>query len=289
MTQKRNHIENEHQLPEDWETIAGNVKPEFERSKDEVWSELMKDIDEKPAETKVIQMNWFRYAAAAVVMVLLSSVGFMRFYSETISTPAGQHASAVLPDGSSVELNAASELSFHPYWWRFSRDINFEGEAFFNVKKGSAFKVSSETGTTEVLGTSFNINSRDKGYQVYCKTGKVGVSNTSSKVVLEPQQLARLNAEGSLDKRDVTSDDEFIGWVNNRFVFNAAPFEKVLREIELQYDVSISISQGDFSSLTFTGAFAQTEDEKQTLEIVGNSMGVKFEQTAIGKYSVKKS
>jgi ferric-dicitrate binding protein FerR (iron transport regulator) len=289
MSSNKQHINEEHRLPEEWEEVVGKTQPKFNKSKEAVWSEMMGQIDEQPRQPKVIQMNWFRYAAAAVLVLALTSVSFMRFSTQTITAPAGQHASALLPDGSQVELNAASEISFHPYWWRFSRDVNFEGEAFFDVKKGSSFSVMSKNGTTTVLGTSFNINSRDNGYQVYCKTGKVGVSNNNSKVVLEPQQVARLNAEGSLDRTNVSSDDEFIGWINNRFVFNAAPFEKVVREIELQYDISISLSKADFSTLSFTGTFAKTEDEKQTLEIVGNSLGVEFEQTAIGAYSVKKN
>jgi ferric-dicitrate binding protein FerR (iron transport regulator) len=250
---------------------------------------MMSQIDEQPQEPKVIQMNWFRYAAAAVLVLALASVSFMRFSTQTITAPAGQHASALLPDGSQVELNAASEISYHPYWWRFSRDVNFEGEAFFDVKKGSAFRVVSKTGTTEVLGTSFNINSRYGDYEVFCKTGKVNVSKAQSAVILKPNQIAISTGDGDLQKTTAANVDEHLGWIDNRFVFNASSFEKVVREIELQYDISISLSQADFSTLSFTGTFAKTEDEKQTLEIVGNSLGVEFEQTAIGAYSVKKN
>lgn len=283
------HIKEEHQLPEDLEKIIGNSEPKFSKSKEEVWGQMMGEIDEKAEEPKVIQLNWFKYAAAAAVVLLLSTTAFLRFYTESVSVPAGLHSSVSLPDGSTVELNAATELSFHPFWWQFDRSVKMEGEAFFDVKKGSSFSVISRNGTTTVLGTSFNINSREDGYTVFCKTGKVSVQHETSKVVITPNESAQLKVNGELEKRADANGSEFIGWVDNQFVFNAAPFEKVVREIELQYDVSISLSQGDFSGLSFTGAFTQTEDAKQTLEIVGSALGVKFEQTAIGKYSVKRN
>lgn len=283
------HIKEEHQLPEDLEKIIGNSEPKFSKSKEEVWSQMMGEIDGKTQEPKIIQLNWFKYAAAAAVVLLLSTTAFLRFYTESVSVPAGLHSSVSLPDGSTVELNAATELSFHPFWWQFDRSVKMEGEAFFDVKKGSSFSVMSRNGTTTVLGTSFNINSREDGYTVFCKTGKVSVQHQASKVVITPNESAQLKANGELEKRTDANGSEFIGWVDNQFFFNAAPFEKVVREIELQYDVSISLSQADFSTLSFTGAFTQTEDAKQTLEIVGSALGVKFEQTAIGKYSVKRN
>ncbi|TNF27090.1 MAG: iron dicitrate transport regulator FecR, partial [Bacteroidetes bacterium] len=194
------HIKDEHQLPEDWEKIVRNSEPTFAKSKEDVWNEMMIDIDEKPTEPKVIQLNWFRYAAAAAIVLLLSTTAFLRFYTESVTTPAGLHSSVSLPDGSTVELNAATELSYHPYWWRFNRSVKMEGEAFFEVVKGSSFSVVSENGTTTVLGTSFNINSRENGYTVFCKTGKVSVEHESSKVVIAPNESAELQANGELQK-----------------------------------------------------------------------------------------
>ncbi|HAP70636.1 MAG TPA: hypothetical protein DCR04_13080, partial [Flavobacteriales bacterium] len=112
MSSKKQHINEEHRLPEEWEEVAGKTQPKFNKGKEAIWSEMMSQIDEQSEETKVIQMNWFRYAAAAVLVLALTSASFMRFYTETITAPAGQHASALLPDGSQVELNAASEISF---------------------------------------------------------------------------------------------------------------------------------------------------------------------------------
>jgi ferric-dicitrate binding protein FerR (iron transport regulator) len=281
------HINEEHQLPDDLEKIIGNSEPKFSKSKEEVWGQMMGEIDGKTQEPEVFQLNWFKYAAAAVVL-LLSTTAFLRFYTESVSVPAGLHSSVSLPDGSTVELNAATELSFHPFWWQFDRSVKMEGEAFFDVKKGSSFSVMSRNGTTTVLGTSFNINSRDSGYQVYCKTGKVSVQHEASKVVITPNESAQLKANGELEKRSDANGSEFIGWVDNQFIFNAKPLREVTREIELQYDIELNIVGNDVPDWKFTGAFNRSDDVKETLEVISNSMGLKFEQNAIGNYSLTK-
>ena len=282
------HINEEHQLPDDLEKIIGNSEPKFSKSKEEVWNQMMGEIDEKTQEPKVIQLNWFKYAAAAAVVLLLSTTAFLRFYTESVSVPAGLHSSVSLPDGSTIELNAATELSFHPFWWQFDRSVKMEGEAFFDVKKGSSFSVMSKNGTTTVLGTSFNINSREDGYTVFCKTGKVSVEREASKVVITPNESAQLKANGELEKRSDANGSEFIGWVDNLFIFNAKPLREVTKEIELQYDIELNIIGNDVADWKFTGAFNRSDDVKETLEVISNSMGLKFEQNAIGNYSVRK-
>ena len=64
------HIKDEHKLPEDWEKVARHSEPQFSRSKDDVWNDMVAQIHEQPAESKIIQLSWFKYAAAAVVLLL---------------------------------------------------------------------------------------------------------------------------------------------------------------------------------------------------------------------------
>ena len=101
----------------------------------------------------------------------------------------------ILPDGSIAQLNGSSTLKYHPYWWNISRNISLEGEAFFEVAKGSKFSVESKNGTTSVLGTSFNIYARSNQYEVVCVTGKVWVENATGEVstIITPNQKAVLS------------------------------------------------------------------------------------------------
>ena len=69
----------------------------------------------------------------------------------------------LLPDGSAVTLNANSKLQ---YYTHSARKVWLEGEAFFEVKKipetAEPFQVVTNDLTITVLGTTFNVNSRNE-------------------------------------------------------------------------------------------------------------------------------
>ncbi|NJO91798.1 MAG: FecR domain-containing protein [Chloroflexia bacterium] len=165
------------------------TKIHYSKSKEEVWSELDAKLG-KTKQAKVIKVNFKKiisYSAAAVLIVSIGIFSFIRYYSINVYCPNGQHSAITLPDGSKVTLNANSQLSYHPYWWKYSRKLDFSGEAFFEVTKGDKFSVVSKNGTTSVLGTSFNIFARDNDYRVHCITGKVKVEKENSGVIILTQ------------------------------------------------------------------------------------------------------
>ena len=163
--------------------IFSKLEAPFENSKEELRKKFSKQIEEKP-KAKVIRLDWVKYAVASVVLLLVGVTLFMKFNTQTIISNKGEHLSYILPDGSVIELNAETEISYKPYWWKFNREIKLTGEAFFDVKKGKKFNIISENGITEILGTSFNIYARDLDYQVFCKTGRVKVCSTKSNAEL---------------------------------------------------------------------------------------------------------
>ena len=89
-----------------------------------------------------------------------------RSYTVTEIAKRGSHLAVTLPDGSKVNLNADSRLTYKPYQWIISRNVELEGEAFFEVKQGKRFSVKSNQNKVNVLGTSFNIFSRPGNYRV---------------------------------------------------------------------------------------------------------------------------
>ena len=70
----------------------------------------------------------------------------------------GERSGVTLPDGTQVKLNAESSLSYTHDFGRELRQVNLEGEAYFEVTKDEArcFNVIMEGATIEVMGTSFN-------------------------------------------------------------------------------------------------------------------------------------
>lgn len=264
------------------------IELEYSVSKEKVWENLLFKLDAPKVHHRTISLtHYFRIAAAASLLLLFSVTGFLRFYSKNVMAPAGQHISFSLPDGSTVQLNAKSEFSFHPYWFAISRTLKLEGEGFFEVKKGKDFKVVSRLGETSVLGTSFNIFSRNNEYNVTCFTGKVRVVSAQSneRVLLNPNEKAYITKDGFLrfaqdaDARTVKS------WRDNMFVFTGSPIISVLEEVERQYNIKIHYLANP--GLTYTGNFSRSMSGKQVLDLVCTSLGIKFDAKSDTEFLVK--
>ena len=151
MTDKSRH--------KDHKKFFSKVDIPYSETKAEIWNKLSDQIDLKERRSSISLKpgkRYLWYATAACVSLIIGISIFIRFYSVEMNVPGGQHLATNLPDGSKVHLNAETRLSYKPYWWRFSRELKLEGEAFFKVNKGKKFSVRSEFGTTSVSGTSFN-------------------------------------------------------------------------------------------------------------------------------------
>jgi len=260
----------------------------FTVSKDEVWKNLSGQLDQPRIEVRSVSLNpFYRMAIAASLILLLGISGFMRFYTKTVFTSAGQHLTLCLPDSSVIELNAQSNVKFHPYWFSISRTLTLDGEAFFKVIHGNQFKVQSLKGETTVLGTSFNIYSRDNDYNVTCFTGKVKVVSAEKNeiVLLTPNEQAFINKDGFLRLVQEVNVKTVKSWRDNMFVFTGSPIFKVLHEIERQYNIKIQFKAD--SNLTYTGNFSKSLSEKEVLDLVCTSLGLKFEARSGNEFLVE--
>jgi len=263
-----------------------DVEVPWTKSKDDVWQDLESKIDAKEGKVRKLNSKAWTYAAAAMLLVFLSSGLFMRLYIEKVETNMAEHLTHQLPDGSTVELNAESSLSYNPFWWRFSRKLNFEGEGFFVVQKGKRFTVVSEVAETEVLGTSFTVYARNDQYEVSCYTGKVKVSsNTSSENdYLLPQQKTKLLDSGKLSPSDGIELGNPSPWKSGVFVYTASSLATVLDEIQRQYGIQINYEK--VLDYTYTGEIDVRKDLQTTLDLVCKPFRITFEQATKGEYKI---
>jgi ferric-dicitrate binding protein FerR (iron transport regulator) len=171
----------------------------------------------------------------------------------------------------------------------FSRKVSLEGEAFFEVNPGKKFEVASKYGKTVVLGTSFNIYSRNGSYQVTCMTGKVRViENTNGNiVVLLRGQKAVLNPHGTLDIQSGKPAEQSMAWIENKFSFTSVPLQQVFEEIGRQYGIII-IFPGNLEN-TYTGTFGRNMSIEQSLNLVCRPFNLKFSQQSKDEYIITRN
>lgn len=269
--------------------FLSELKPTYTKSKEDVWATL-KNVAHKTQpkkEIKIRRLVWPKYAAVASVIIILGLGLFARYYTANITTPIGKTSQHTLPDGSIVYLNAESSIDYHPYWWRFDREISLDGEAFFEVQKGKRFQVRSSRGSVEVLGTSFNVFSREGEFTVYCKTGKVRVRDKHDhQVILIPGQVAN-EVDGFLSSEKNVDAEEILSWRLNKFIYNTTPISKVMEDFERHYNIKIRLSLPDRRELNYTGLFSRDISAEEALKIVCYSFEMEVEKTEENTYLVK--
>ncbi len=263
-----------------------NLEPDLKKTEQDLWKNIEKKTSKK-TKTTIIRTNWFKYSVAAFIVVLIGITLFMRFYTENIFTQKGEHLSHTLPDSSVIELNAQTSIKYNPYWWRFNRELQFSGEAFFNVQKGEKFTVISNEGETTVLGTSFNIFARNTDYRVYCKTGKVKVTSTKHNIKYEitEGELAVIDNINKSGKKTTANEKDYLSWTKNKFSFTDTPLREVFDEIERQYNIKIKTSKS-IDTLKFGAYFDKPQKTEQVLDIICIQYNLKFEKSKKNKYII---
>jgi len=270
------------------DAFFGKAEIPFNQTKDDVWKKVEDRLEKTThVEKSIVSKNRLSFAIAASIVLLAGIFSIVRFYTTTITSHSGQHLSVNLPDGSTVILNAESQLSYQPLWWQFSRHLHLEGEGFFKVEKGKKFTVKSVTGKTEVLGTSFNIYARDQLYEVICKTGKVKVTSPENDAaVLSPGYTGRINKEGKVVVFKPEKPENTISWIDNKFIFTGTPLTQVFKEIERQYNVRLTIPVG--LDYYYTGYFTKDIPVQQVLDLICKPFGLTFVAEKNGSYTVVK-
>ena len=251
------------------------------KKKEDIWAEIEKEIDEE----KKASIPIWTYTGIAASILLIATVAILFYPKGTpaileIRTTMAESQSIDLPDGSKVTLNANSSISYSEDW---DRKLTLDGEAFFEVVKGEQFVVNTRIGSVEVLGTSFNVFARDSTFEVACKTGKVRVDIPSKNLSepLTPGESIRMEVD---TVKRISLDTELVGkWQAGEFYFNEQHLAEVLMEVERQFSVSIELP--DSSDYVFSGYFTNKNIES-ALDMVCLPLGLSYEQTGVGKYSI---
>ncbi len=223
---------------------VSDYKPHLELEK------FKKKLASKPKVTPLKgtkYKNWLRIAAVLVPLFAFALYYIVKPKNNFIkTTPVAVKTSAELPDGSIVGLNSKSEIKYKDTY--YARRVELEGEAFFEVKHDEKpFIVETKLGEVEVLGTSFNVFSRNNKFRVICNEGKVKVSNHLKSLTLTKGERAIFDNPNEPIKDEVGID--YSPWRNGVSYLEGFSVDEVIDEIERQFDVDIKTENIDTSDL----------------------------------------
>ena len=231
------------------------------RDQENLWNRIATDIKTTPVKKTTRSFNLARWASVAAAIILL--VYFItRNPSTAVVAEAGERITVDLPDRSTVVLNAGSTIQYSKKSFLKDRELNLTGEAFFQVRQGSQFAVHTDGGVVTVLGTKFNVLSREDRFEVSCLEGKVSVENQHDNTILEKGKRCEVNtATKNLDLGVLATTLDAPEWTRGKFVFEDETLKTVVEELERQYNIKVILAPG-LEELRYTGLFESGDLEK---------------------------
>lgn len=242
----------------------------------------------------IIAATWWLMAgtepAAELPVTLVKNETQIPAKEPSLIAPKGSRISSILPDGSTIWLNAGSKLYFENDFKGKTREVRLEGEGFFDIvkKTGQPFIVHTSGADIRVLGTAFNVKAypEDALMETTLYRGLVEVSlpeNKKAPIALKPNeklviQKAELTVTQQNDKPVITAASPAViitridstkkeserfetAWRYSRLEFRGDNFETLVRKMERWYNVKIVFADNAVKQLSFNGSF-----EKETIE-----------------------
>lgn len=249
------------------------------------------------------------------ILVLVSSFGLNEYLlTERYSTALGERKSIELADGSKIMLNTDTQLSVK--MTGNQRVINLEkGEVYVTVahELDRSFDVITGNGRIHDIGTSFNIYTAPAVTQVTVTEGKVqvipdskitgsrwldhvlnrsvfwlqadrAVQHTENHALVLGEQIS-YNDQGEINEPVATNTDNIVAWRNGRLVFEMAPLETVLSQVQRYHKVNFQYSSDTIKQIRVSASF-ETDNLPKILNTLQAAFPVKTQQFQDGKIIV---
>ena len=244
----------------------------LEGSTDVSFTKIQEQISKKKGKVRNLNANTWLIGIAASIVLFFGLFSILGTDSVTIETNYGEQKTIVLLDGSEVIINSKSTLTYDEDSWEDERTLNLKGEAYFKVKKGSTFTVTTDNGDVQVLGTQFNVNSVSDLFEVVCFEGKVSVQTKDEDYILLPTNSVRRINGNTIEKWDISNTNP--SWINGESSFKSVPLEYVISALESQYNIEINSDTID-NNIIFTGSFTH-KSLNTALKTVFKSLQIQY-------------
>ncbi len=248
-----------------------NTDNEYRQEAEQAFAKLDRRLREEnliPTRERPFYLKWPVYYKAAAILILISvlylGVSYLPEQDQRTQiallekvNPSGQKSRFVLPDGSTVWLNAASKLSYPERFADSLRLVTLEGEAFFDVAHNPEKPFLIRAGNTQikVLGTSFNVFTEEEITETVVLSGKVVFSSPHDSLLLTSHHAGRFDKQNdTLEKSYVVAED-YMAWTEGKLIFRDRSLGFVLSKLEKWYGVTFVVNNPSLLDCKITASF----------------------------------
>lgn len=196
-----------------------------------------------------------------------------------LSVPRGGEFETVLEDGTRVWLNADSKLRYPSFFDGGRREVELEGEAYFDVARDTTrpFIVRTGQSVIQVFGTEFNVKAYpdEREERTTLVEGSVGLRHAGKVYMLRPNDQAVVEEGREVRLTQVDARKEGL-WRTGMFVFERETLESLMGELARWYNVTVFYTNERLKTLHFSGELDRYEDIGRILHMVGLTTDVTF-------------
>lgn len=267
-------------------------RPSKEHSAEKSFSRLMARIQPDKNSIDIFRRRANRYrswmVAATVAMLVAMSGWLYNIVSDNEPTfiVASNNSSIVqkvtLPDGTVINLNTCSRLTYPERFSGKSREVFLDGEAYFDVAhdKRHPFIVRAGELKIRVLGTKFNVNASTLVPQITATLieGSIEAATGKKNILMKPnQQLKYDTSSGRVSLTELTNASREIRWTQNIWVLSDTPLLDICQRLEQQFNIKIIIMNDELIGKSFTGEFYTNESLESILKTMQISTPFNYE------------
>ncbi|WP_167615600.1 FecR family protein [Maribellus sediminis] len=307
----------------DWENYSGTADFVNDKKSTVLFDKIRQKIDTgtstKSAENgKAVSLSlfttWLTRAAAILLIpvlaflyythsekkVLQSTVAEIVVDSLEVIAPIGSRTVVQLSDGSKVHLNFGSKMKYPQYFSGKTREIELDGEGYFEVAHNPDMPFVVRAGSVQVtaVGTEFNVLAYrgDTEVKATLVNGKVllaqEVANGESKSIgtMVPGQHVVYNTTTGAVKSIQGNIEKYIGWIDGKLIFEDTPISEVAEKLSRMFNVDIQVDDS-VKDFIYTVTFVD-EPLFQILDLMAIATPVKYrvlprKKLADGTYSMQ--
>ena len=273
-----------------WDKLQ--IKLGFESDDSETESYLKRIKIFKKLRTAAI---WLLFLGlGSLITHLLSTNNTLQNFQTGITVPFGTKTIAILPDGSTVYLNAGSTIIYNQDFNKTKRIVYLSGEAYFKVatNKSKPFEVITPYVIVRATGTKFNVKAypNERSITATLVEGKIDIRKTDdlkniSGIELKPKQCFvyyktenKANPNSNVtstkplpDKKDEdlnnyqvldnVKTELYTSWSEDNWVIESESLRTFAPKIERRYNMVIRFEDEEIKDYKFTGTI-----QKETIE-----------------------
>ena len=230
--------------------------------------------EDKGLQFYLLNYNWPKYAAAAVLVMALGLLFLLNQAPSNFTTTS-------LADGSEIALHGDAKLEIISMNDQLREVSLTQGKAYFDIERDESrpFIIRTENASVRVLGTSFLVEADNSDTEVCVESGLVELrkgDDESLVVKLEKGDMGHVSDDNKGIIKKPNENLNYLAWKTKVLTFKNSEMSEVKRVLEEVYDIQVILENPNFTNCKLT-AKINKKKAKDAIEIIARTFNIEYD------------